>query len=268
MEINPEFKKVVIQIAKEAGDRLMNSFHRVKVVKFKDRQDVCTNLDLEIEKLLIDKIRSNYPGHNIISEERGEENLGSEFTWVLDPLDGSKHYLRKLPIFCVSIALLKKEKIIFGLVFSPATNSLFYAARNQGAFLNDNKIHVSQEKDIANSFIYAELPNYKSSERVFNKHHQQLRKIFRKSYRVRAYGSGPLGLCYVATGGFEAYVTLHGDAVKLYDIAAGILIVEEAGGRVTDIKGHELTSKTIGSKTICIVASNGKIHNQLLKLIK
>ncbi len=262
MKINPNFKKIAIQAAKEAGDRLMNNFHRVRVVKFKDRQDVCTNLDLEIEKLLIDKIRSNYPDHNIISEERGEENLGSEFTWILDPLDGSKHYLRKLPIFCVSIALQRKEEIILGVVFNPATNELFHAVRNQGAFLNNKKIHVSQKKDIVNSFIYAEIPNYTLSKRVFNKHHQQLGEIFRKSYRVRAYGSGPLGLCYVATGGFEAYVVLH-SGIKFYDIAAGMFIVEEAGGKVTDIRGHEVTSKTIR-----VIASNGKIHNQLLKLVR
>lgn len=257
-----DVKNLAIEAAREAGELLINSFERIQVVEFKDRQDVCTNLDLEIEELLINKIQSKYPDHNIYSEERGEEDKKSKFTWIIDPIDGTKHYIRGLPMFCTSIALKKEEEIIFGLVFNPVTNEIFYALQNQGAFLNGNKTQVSQEKDIANSFIYAELPNYKLSEQEFNKYHKKLGTLFQHSYRVRAWGSGALGLCYVAMGGFEGYVIL-GNVTKIYDVAAGIIMIKEAGGKVTDLDGQLFAGKHIN-----IVASNGKIHNQLLKLVK
>ncbi|MCX6764518.1 MAG: inositol monophosphatase family protein [Candidatus Nealsonbacteria bacterium] len=260
MKIN-NFKKIAIEAAKEAGKMLMKNFNKATVIKYKDRQDVLTDADLRAEKIIINKIKSNFPDHNIISEEKGEENLKSEYTWIIDPLDGTKHYIRKIPIFCVSIALQKKEEIIVGVVFFPAMNNLFYAEKGKGAFLNDKKIHVSRIKNLANSFIYTELPNYKLSKKAFSRNHKKLEKLFKKTYRVRAWGSGPLGLCYVASGGFESYIALN-DGAKLWDIAAGAIIVKEAGGKVTNINGNKFIKKTIH-----LIASNDKVHDKLLKLL-
>ena len=256
------FRKVATEAVKEAGKMLMKNFNKVAILRYKDRQDILTDADLKAEKIIINKIKSNFPDHNIISEERGKEDLKSEYTWIIDPLDGTKHYVRKMPIFCVSIALQKNEEIIIGAIFVPAINSLFYAEKGSGAFLNDKKIFVSRTKNLADSFIYAELPNYKLSKKVFNKYHKQLEQLFKKTYRVRAWGSGPLGLCYVALGAFESYIALN-DGAKFYDIAAGTLIVKEAGGKITDING-----KKPAKGTNHLIASNGKIHNQLLKLLK
>ncbi len=262
MEFLEQVKDIVIEAAKEAGNLLINGLGRVKIVEFKDRQDVCTNLDLEVEKLLIDRIRQKYPDHNIISEELGEDKKNSEFTWIIDPIDGTKHYVRGLPGFCVSIALQKGNETVFGLVFNPTTNNLFYALKDKGAFLNGDRIHVSEKQDLADSFIYAELPTYKSSKKELEEQHKNLAAFFQKSYRVRAWGSGALGLCYVAMGGFEAFVVL-GPLPKLCDVAAGIIIVKEAGGRITDLNGQLFSDKDTN-----IVASNGKIHEQILNLLK
>ncbi len=262
MKINQKFKKIAVDAVREAGKTLMKKFNNVRVLKYKDRQDILTDADLRAERIIINKIKANFPDHNIISEEAGSMDLKSEYTWIIDPLDGTKHYIRKMPIFCVSIALQKNEEIIVGVIFVPATNSLFYAEKGKGAFLNGRKIHVSQVKNLADAFIYAELPNCKLSKKSFNKYHQRLGEFLKKTYRVRAWGSGPLGFCYVALGGFDSYVLLN-DGTKLTDAAAGVLIVKEAGGRVTDINGNEFTRKTTNP-----VASNGKIHNQIIKILK
>ncbi len=262
MEFLEQVKDITSEAAKEAGNLLINGLDRVRIVEFKDRQDICTNLDLEVEKLLVDKIKGKYPNHNILSEELVQENKDSEFTWIIDPIDGTKHYVRGLPLFCISIALQKGNEIIFGLAFNPATNNLFYALKDKGAFLNGDRIYVSEKQNLADSFVYAELPNYKLSKQDFKIQNKRLEKLFQKSYRIRAWGSGALGLCYVAMGGFEAYIVL-GPPPKLYDVAAGILIVKEAGGRITNLDGELFSDKNIN-----IIASNGKIHEQILSLLK
>jgi len=258
-----QVKKVTLEAAREAGELLMKSLNRIKIVEVKEKQDICTNLDLESEKIIIDKIKANFPDHNISSEEAGKDNQNSEFTWDIDPIDGTKHYIRGLPIFAVSIALRKGKEIIFGSVFNPATNEMFYAAKNQGAFLNDKKIHVSNTAQLADSFISAELPYYKLSEEDFIKQTNNLNKFLKKSYRIRALGVGSLSLCYVATGASEGYIILGSKPPNLFDLAAGIIIVKEAGGKITDVNG-----KLFDGGNINIVASNGEIHEQLLKLLK
>jgi myo-inositol-1(or 4)-monophosphatase len=262
-----EVEDLATRLAKEAGKLLMSGLGRIRVVEFKDRQDVVTNLDLEVEELLINKIKSRYPDHNIFSEERKEEQIRSKFTWIIDPVDGTKHYIRGLPMFCVSIALQEENDIVFGLVFNPATHELFYATKGKGAFLNGNKISVSKTNNLGDSFIYAELPNYKLSKEEFDKYHEKLGDFFQESYRVRAWGSGALGLCYVAMGGFEGYVIL-GSATRIYDVAAGVVIVKEAGGRVTDSNGRLFYGKPLSRESVNIIASNGQIHEQMLSLLR
>lgn len=258
-----QVKEVALEAAREAGDLLMKSLDRIKIVEIKDKQDICTNLDLESEKIIIDRIKSSFPNHNISSEEAGRDDQNSEFTWDIDPIDGTKHYIKGLPIFAVSIALRKGQEIIFGVVFNPATNEMFYATKNQGAFLNDKKIHVSSTEKLADSFISAELPYYKLSEEDFIKQTNNLNKFLKQSYRVRTFGIGSLCLCYVAMGAFEGFIILGSKPPHLYDLAAGIIIAQEAGAKVTD-----LDNKLFDGGELNIVVSNGKIHNQILSLLK
>lgn len=261
-ELLKEAKDIIIKAAEEAGKIMLNSFHRVEVVKFKDRQDICTNIDLEVESLLIDRIRSRFPDHNIESEEMGKKDLGSEFTWIIDPIDGSKYYWKKIRLFTTSIALRKEKEIIFGLVFFPSTGEFFYALKGQGAYLNQEKIQVSNQIRLADSFIYVELPSCELSQKIFDDYHKKLKRLLSQSCRVRSFGLGTLGLCYLARGGFEAYVNLGMDT-KVYDMAAGVILVEEAGGKVTDLYGGPVDLE-LGR----ILASNGKTHNQISEIFQ
>lgn len=262
MKRNSKFSKVAIAAAKEAGDFLMKDFGKVKVLQYKDRQDILTNIDLKSEKAIIKKIKQNFPDHNIISEEKGYEDLKSEYTWVIDPIDGTKHYLRKMPIFCVSIALMKDKEVILGVVYAPSFNALFFAEKGKGAYLNNKKINVSQTKNLKDAFIFAELPNVRMLGANFKKDHEKLGKLFEQSYRVRAWGAGALGICYTALGSFDGYLVLH-KGVKFWDVAGASIILTEAGGKITDEQGNKFTSKTVRP-----VASNNKIHNQMLKILK
>jgi myo-inositol-1(or 4)-monophosphatase len=125
MKRKKSFLNVAIEAATEVGEILLKDFNKTKILKYKDRQDIVTNVDIKAETLIIKKIKENFPDHNIFSEEKGRENLNSKYTWVIDPLDGTKHYLRKTPIFCTSIALQKDGEVILGVVYAPMLKSFF-----------------------------------------------------------------------------------------------------------------------------------------------
>jgi myo-inositol-1(or 4)-monophosphatase len=256
-------KSISVQSARRAGEILLKRSDRVQVIKEKGSEDVCTNLDLEVETLIIEAIKAEplFREHAIDSEEMGYKPGNSEYTWVIDPIDGSKHYLRGIPVFSVSIALKHRDKTLFGLNFNPATQELFYALERKGAYLNDAKISVSERPRLKDAFVYAELLKSTLPEEIFARSYKQLKALLAQCFRVRAFGSGSLGLCYVAKGAFEAYVDLCG-TTKIYDVTAGCLMVEEAGGQITILEERMFP----GYKWI--VASNGKIHGQILELLK
>ncbi|OGZ18946.1 MAG: hypothetical protein A2Z68_01575 [Candidatus Nealsonbacteria bacterium RBG_13_38_11] len=254
-----------IDLAKKAGKIIIDNLDKIEIVKFKDRQDIATNIDYKIEDLIIDKIKKSFPGHNINTEEKGIIKGNSDYTWIIDPLDGSKHYIRRIPLFDVSIALKHKNEIVFGLVYNPMTKEMFYAAKNKGAYLNGKKIKVSTKSNLKDSFIFAELPTFGMQRNQFNKNSKILTKLNLNSYRVRAFDTGPLGLCYVALGAFEAYVAL-GIPPKIGDIAAGLLILKEAGGKYTDLKGNQVQLKE--ENDCLILGSNSKVHKAILRLLK
>lgn len=262
MKKKKSFLSVATEAATEVGEILLKDFDKTKILKYKDRQDIVTNIDIKAETLIISKIKENFPDHNIFSEEKGRENLNSKYTWVIDPLDGTKHYLRKMPIFCTSIALQKDGEVILGVVYAPMLKSFFYAEKGKGAYLNKKRIKVSETKSLKDAFIYMELPNYKLSEKEAKENNKKLAKFFEETYRIRVWGGGPLGMCYVACGSFDAYLLLGTDT-NFWDIAAASIIVTEAGGKITDSNNKKFTEKT-GKP----VVSNGKIHNQILKILK
>ncbi|MBL7142247.1 MAG: inositol monophosphatase [Candidatus Pacebacteria bacterium] len=258
-------QRFTIDLAEKAGKILLDNLDKIEIVKFKDRQDIATNIDYKVENLIINKIKKNFPGHTINTEEKGIIRGKSDYTWIIDPLDGSKHYIRRLPLFNVSIALQHKNEIIFGLVYNPMTKEMFYAAKNKGAYLNGKRIKVSSKSNLKDSFIFAELPSCGMSRNKFNKNSKILTKLNLNSYRVRALGCGPLGLSYVASGAFEAYIAL-GIPPKIGDIAAGLLILKEAGGKYTDLKGNPLQLRE--ANDCLILASNIKAHKAILRLLK
>jgi len=256
-----------VNLAKKTGKILMDNSEKIEIVKFKDRQDIATNLDYKIEEIIIKAIKKNFPGHNILSEEIGsiKTNKKSDYLWIIDPIDCTKHFIRKIPFFSISIALQHKNKIVFGLVYNPATKEMFYAQSNKGAYLNNKKIKVSCQNNLKNAFIYVELPVFNLASKEFIRYSKFLTKLNLSSYRLRVFGSGSLGLCYVAKGAFDAYVNL-GNPTRIYDIAAGLIILREAAGKDSCLNGDLIKWKE--NSNLLVLASNNIIHNKILGLLK
>jgi len=261
-------QNLTIKLAKQAGQVLLKNLERVEVVKFKDRQDIATNLDYKVEKIIINAIRKKFPEHNILSEEVRSinKNKKSDYLWIIDPIDGTKYYIRGIPLFTISIALQYKNQIVFGLVYNPNTKEMFYAQKCRGAYLNGKKVRVSKQNNLKDAFVYVELPVFNLPINEFKKYSTIFTKLNLSSYRTRAFGSGSLGLCYVASGDFEAYVNL-GNPTAIYDLAAGLIILKEAGGKITDFKNDSIKLNK-QKNSLLILASNGKVHNDILRLLK
>ncbi len=250
------------KLALQVGKTLLKRQEDVQIKAYKDRQDIVTNIDLEAEKLIINAIEKQYPNHNIVSEEKGKLNKKSDYIWYIDPLDGTKEYFRGLPIFNINITLEQKQETLLGLVYMPKTNQLFTAIKGQGAFENAKKIKVSKEKELKNSFIYTQLPNYKMSLVRTKKIWSTMDRLSRLCYRLRSFQADILSLCWLAQGGLEGFFVFEME--KWWDVGAGILIIQEAGGKVTNIKGELIKNRDTSEG---IVASNGKIHDQLIEIL-
>ncbi|MFC1711577.1 inositol monophosphatase family protein [Patescibacteria group bacterium] len=256
-------KKFSEQLAFKVGNYLVTSQNKVKIKAYKDRQDIVTNVDLEAEKRIIKAISKNYPQHNIQSEEIGFIDNKSLYTWVIDPLDGTKEYARGLATFNLNISLETAAKTILGLVYVPKTKEMFSAIDKFQAWENNMKINVSQTKKLKDSFIYCHLPSYKMEKKKAKLTWQKLAKISKKCYRLRSFQADVLSACWVAKGAVDGYI-LFSQMEKWWDIAAGILIVQEAGGMVTTLTGKPF-KKSLLKKGMLV--TNGKIHQQLLNLI-
>ena len=257
-------REVAERTAKKAGKFLLENQNKVEVLKFKDRQDILTNIDLRAEQIILSALKKAFPRHNILSEEKGLINKKSSFTWVIDPLDCTKEYIRGMPLYNTSIALEKDGKLILGVVYRPCGDDLFSGAKGLGAFQNKNPISPSEQASFSSSFIYAYLPNYKTDLKVFSWAWQKLSLIAKNCYRVRGIVDENSAMSWVANGACEAFINFGNPTSKWWDVAAGMAVLQEAGGKVTDRYGMPLK---IGSFKDGIVASNGKIHKQLLKIL-
>jgi myo-inositol-1(or 4)-monophosphatase len=242
------------QIAREAGALLMEHFHQRVKVEYKGEADLVTIADRKSEALIRQRIRQQWPGHDILGEEGGLQDTGSDFRWYVDPLDGTTNFAHGFPVFCVSLGLEYKGEIIAGVIFDPTRDELFTAAKANGAFLNQQAIRVSKTASLAESLVATGFPSHKrhKNPNIFFYHQITLR-----THGVRRAGSAALDLCYVACGRFDAFWEFN---LKPWDTAAGVLIVQEASGRVTDFRGapFQLSSRQT-------LASNGLIHETLLR---
>lgn len=252
-------KQIAIQAARAAGKILMRHykvFSRSEVRK-KSRHEIVTRVDLEANQAIIKIIKSKYKNHDFLSEETGLEENPEKYIWLIDPLDGTTNYSTKCPVFAVSIALAYQAKIILGVTFAPLTRELFVAQRGRGATLNRKKIHVSKTPALKKSVI---TYGYSHRDRSYSRAIKIYSRIFEKTTNVRHFGSSTLELAYVACGRTDAeYIP---GQINIWDVAAGVLMVEEAGGTVTDFKGFRC-----GLDCRDILASNGKIHQELLRQI-
>jgi myo-inositol-1(or 4)-monophosphatase len=240
-----------------AGKILAYKAHRHNEIYFKGEVNLVTAADLASEKYIIDNIKKNYPGYSLLTEEKRPSDKDSEFRWIVDPLDGTTNYAHHFPFYCVSIALEFRGEIILGVVYDPERKELFYAYRNGGAFLDKRRIKVTGEKKLVNSLLATGFPyDIGVSQEDNLKNYTRFAKVSRG---IRRAGSAALDLCYVACGRFDGFWELK---LSPWDTAAGKIILEEAGGRVTDFWGKKYS---VYGKYI--IASNGHIHGQMAQVL-
>ena len=245
--------------ATEAGAAEMKRFFNGEfVVSNKEgMNNLVTEADHAAEKAIIDVIKAEYPGHFILSEETGEIYMDSEYKWIIDPIDGTVNFANGIPICCVSIGVEKAGKMIMGAVYNPIMNEFYFAQKGFGASLNDKKIKVSQKTEVIKSCLVTGFPyTYLDHE---NGPLQIFERFIRKGVPVRRLGSAAIDLCWVAAGRFDGF---YEHKLQAWDSAAGFLMVEEAGGKVTDFEGNYFSPYQPH-----ILATNGKIHEEMLELI-
>lgn len=216
--------------------------------------DLVTQADNESEQAIFEVIRETFPGHYILSEESGELKMDSNIKWIIDPIDGTVNFANGIPICCVSIGIEQDGNMILGAVYNPFMNEFFFSERGSGATLNDKTIRVSEKNDVLRSclvtgfpYSYLDVPN--GPLEVFD-------KLIRNNIPVRRLGSAAIDLCWVAAGRFDGF---YEHKLNAWDSAAGFLIVEEAGGKVTDFNGDYYSLYQPN-----LLATNGKIHDDLL----
>ncbi len=249
-----------IETAREAGQILLEKFDRgIKVFK-KGDIDLVTEADLASEALIIERIKSYYPKHSILAEESGNAVIiGGEnkWKWIIDPLDGTTNYAHGYPCFCVTIALENDGEIVVGVTFDPTRNELFAAERGRGASLNNKPIRVSETEGLNDALIVTGFPyNFKKRE-DFARH---LTRFLLETRGVRRDGSAAIDLAYVACGRFDG---MWEEGLNPWDMAAGVLLVEEAGGRIS---GYDDPDFSVYSSQM--VADNGLIHSQMLNILR
>ncbi len=246
-----------INFARKAGLLLLKDFKKIKEYSKRGHsKEIKTIYDKASENLIKKLILAKYPEHSILSEETGYVERNSEYLWVVDPLDGTGNFVNGNPLFSVSIAFLENNKLKYGAIYFPVSNETFFAEKGKGAFLNGKRIRVSRVDRIEKSyFVTCEgvEKNKKRKAKLYS-------RIISKAVDIRKLGSGSLECAWVASGRAEAYLTFK---VPPWDVAAGVLLVEEAGGRVSDFKGREWNLKECD-----FIASNSILHEKILKLVR
>ena len=251
-------KNTLIQAVEVGAKELTRFFNGTFTIASKSSiNDLVTEADHASEKAIIGLIQSQFPDHFILSEETGSVQTNSKTKWIIDPIDGTINFANGIPICCVSIGVEEEGKMILGAVYNPIMNELFIAEKGKGATLNGNKIQVSDKDNLLSSCLVTGFPyQYLDTE---NGPLQIFEKLIRKAIPVRRLGSAAIDLCWTAAGRFDGF---YEHKLQAWDSAAGFLMVEEAGGKVTDLKGNDYSPYQPG-----IIATNGKIHDQLLHVI-
>ena len=251
---------IAIKAAGEAGRIHKKYFQSNFKIKTKASTfDLLTVADTQAEEAVVSLIKKHFPEHNFLAEEYSYKKTGSEYTWIIDPLDGTNNFACGLPIFCVSVALAYKDEVIVGCVYDVMRNELFYAQRHKGAFLNGRRIRVNSAGTLKKSLLITGFYYSRGKEMV-----QTLEAIkkfhFAHIIGIRRLGAAALDLCYVASGRAAGFWEFE---LSPWDFAAGGLLIEEAGGKITGRCQEEVPL----TKKYFIVASNSKVHRQMLSVI-
>jgi myo-inositol-1(or 4)-monophosphatase len=240
-------------MAREAGSLLMDYFRQRVKIEYKGDVDLVTVADRKSEALILERIRHQFPTHDVMGEEGTRIETGGEYKWYVDPLDGTTNFAHGYPVFCVSLAVERRGQRVAGVIYDPTRDEMFTAELGSGARLNHNVIRVSATSNLAECLVATGFPSQKrhKNPNIYFYHQLTLR-----THGVRRAGSAALDLCNVASGRFDGFWEFN---LNPWDTAAGVLIVEEAGGKVTDFSGgaFEIASRET-------VASNGLVHTALL----
>lgn len=247
---------IAVRAARNAGNVISRSYNHTESLNVteKSRNDYVSEVDRLAEQEIIQTIQKSYPNHSFLAEETGK-HAGNEYQWIIDPLDGTTNYLRGFPQFAVSIALKHKNTLEHGVIYDPIKDELFTASRGQGAQLNNRRIRVTPRKELTGALLATGIP-YRDDQDL-DSYLLTLKAMIKDTAGVRRAGSAALDLAYVAAGRFDGFWEY---GLKPWDLAAGALIVQEAGGIVTDTDGNENFLEN-GN----LLVGNGKIHDQMLE---
>jgi myo-inositol-1(or 4)-monophosphatase len=249
-----DFLETAVEIARESGALVANYHQRHIPFELKGEFDLVTEADRASEKLIVERLRSHFPAHAIVAEEGGGHESASQYRWFIDPLDGTTNFAHAFPMFCISMGLERAGELIAGVVYDPIRGELFTAERGAGAFLNHHRIHVSATATVSDSLASTGFPSRKRHHNINIHFYYQLAMA---SHGVRRTGSAALDLAFVAAGRLDFFWEF---GLKPWDMAAGALLVEEAGGRTGDMKGAPL-SVTASDH---LLADNATLHEEIL----
>jgi myo-inositol-1(or 4)-monophosphatase len=251
-----EIMTIAEKAAREAGALLLDNFGKKLTIEKKADKSLVTDIDKKSEMLIKDIIHATYPDHNILGEESGLEQNGGEYTWVLDPIDGTHNFIRGIEMFGVSIGVIRKEEFFAGVIYLPCEDSLYAAERGCGTFKNEKKISVSNYSTPDQcTLVFDSGFKNEATKKI-----DAFKTIAPEMFNVRMFGASVRNLTYVADGIADALMEFDDN---LWDYAAGVMLVMEAGGKVTDYNGNPL--KPGGREYL---ASNGVVHESILKLLR
>ncbi len=252
-----QYLATAIAAARAAGGRQRQSYEQTHLIEFKGEINLVTEVDKACEELIVSAIRTAYPDHDIIAEEEDYARRGSSSVWIIDPLDGTTNYAHGFPWFCVSIALEQEGEVVLGVIYQPFTDELFTATKGGGAWLNGRPIRVSQRSPLRSCLLATGFPYDRTPDNENNFAHFYNFQFTARA--IRRAGSAALDLACVAAGRLDGYWECK---LNPWDVAAGSLIVREAGGRVSGYGGE-----TYDIRNHRIVASNGLIHDEILAVL-
>jgi myo-inositol-1(or 4)-monophosphatase len=250
-----DYLSAAVEIAHEAGALLSELSTQPLEITYKRRSDLVTVADRRSEALIVGHLREHFPDHAIVAEEGGNHRSSSEYCWYVDPLDGTTNYAHGFPAYCVTLGLAHRGEVIAGVVYDPTHDDTYTAERGAGAYLNGRRMQVSRTEQLSESLIATGFPPFATN------HDLNIQFYFRfteLSHGVRRVGSAALDLCCVAAGRFDGFWELK---LNPWDKAAGTLLVTEAGGRVSNVRGG--TFELLGDD---VFVSNGLIHDQMLQV--
>jgi len=254
--MNP-FTEFAVSAARKAGELLKSRLNTPHSIDYKGVVNLVTEADRMSEALILDLIQRQFPDHSVLTEESPERERDSSYRWIIDPLDGTTNYAHGYPVFCVSIALEQDGNMIVGVVYHPMMDEMFVSEKGKGSWLNGQRIWVSDTSDLSRSLIATGFPyDVRESE---NNNLNYFNSMIMKAQAIRRAGAAALDMAYLAAGRFDGFWELK---LMPWDTAAASLLVQEAGGSVTDLRGRNFSLTAPH-----VLASNGKIHQQMLSAL-